>query len=335
MVNPLRRSCVSDARNLGEAAFVRERGQSSAEIARVGCVKPRRNCVCAGAWSTLCGDRACRMRDMYVVPLGHWNALIFVFANVSYKTLILKGFFVRFYECLARNPYFGRSLCQFLRMSCTKRSFWKVSLSVFANVSYETLVLEGCIVRFCECLVRNAHFGRSLCQFLRMSRTKRSFWKVSLSVFAHVSYETLILEGLFVNFCECLVRNAHFGRSLCQFLRMSRTKRSFWKVSLSVFAHVSYETLILEGLFVCFCECLVRNAHFGRSLCQFLRMSRAKRSFWKISLFFLRITRAKRSFWKIFLSFFANISYETLVLEGFIVRFCECLVRNAHFGRFS
>ena len=151
-----------------------------------------------------------------------------------------------------------------------------------------------------------------------MSRTKRSFWKVSLSVFANVSYETLILEGLFVRFCECLVWNAHFGSFPCPFLRMSRTKRSFWKVSLSVFANVSYETLILEGLFVSFCECLVRNAHFGRFLCLFLRMSRTKRSFWKISL-----------------SFFANVSYETLVLEGFIVRFCECLVWNAHFGRFS
>ena len=35
----------------------------SAEIVRVGCAKPRRNCVCAAAWSTLCGDRACRMRE--------------------------------------------------------------------------------------------------------------------------------------------------------------------------------------------------------------------------------------------------------------------------------
>ena len=226
--------------------------------------------------------------------------------------------FVSSCECLVRNAHFGRSLCQFLRMSRTKRSFWKVSLSVFANVSYKTLILDDLFVRFCECLVRNAHFGRSLCQFLRMSRTKRSFWKVSLSVFANVSYEMLILEGLFVSFCECLVRNAHFGRSLCLFLRMSRTKRSFWTISLSVFANVSYETLLLEVFCARFCECLVRNAHFGRSLCLFLRMSRTKGSFWKISL-----------------SFFANVSYETLVLEGFIARFCECLVRNAHFGRFS
>ena len=168
---------MSDARNLGETAFVRERGQPSAEIVRVGCAKPRRNCVTRFAWSTLCGDRACRMCEMYAVPLGHWNALIFVFANVSYETLILEGLFVSFCECLVRNAHFGRSLCQFLRMSRTKRSFWKISLSFF-----------------CECLVRNAHFGRFLCLFLRMSRTKRLFWKASLSVFANVSYETLILE---------------------------------------------------------------------------------------------------------------------------------------------
>ena len=186
---------MSDARNLGETAIVRERGQPSAEIVRVGCAKPRRNCVTRGAWSTLCGDRACRMCEMYAVPLGHWNALIFVFANVSHETLILGGL-----------------ICQFLRMSRTKRSFWKVSLSVFANVSYKTLILEALFVSFCECLVRNAHFGRSLCQFLRMSRTKRSFWKISLSFFANVSYETLVLEGFIVRFCECLVRNAHFGR---------------------------------------------------------------------------------------------------------------------------
>ena len=223
---------MSDARNLGETAFVRVRVQPFAEIVRVGCAKPRRNCVTRFAWSTLCGDRTCRMCEMYAVPLGHWNALIFVFANAHFGRL-LGDFLVRFCECLARNAHFGRSLCQFLRMSRTKRSFWKVSLSVFANVSYETLILEVFLVRFCECLVRNTHFGRSLCQFLRMSRTKRSFWKVSLSVFANVLHETLILEDFFVCFCECLVRNACFGRLHCPFLRMSRTKRSFWKIFLT------------------------------------------------------------------------------------------------------
>ena len=31
----------------------------------------------------------CRMCEMYTVLLGHWNALIFVFATVSYETFIL------------------------------------------------------------------------------------------------------------------------------------------------------------------------------------------------------------------------------------------------------
>ena len=71
---------MSDARNLGETAFVLGRAQPSAEIVRVGCAKPRRNCVTRFACATLCGDRACRMCEIHAVPLGHWNALIFVFA---------------------------------------------------------------------------------------------------------------------------------------------------------------------------------------------------------------------------------------------------------------
>ena len=71
---------MSDARNLGEIAIVGVRAQPSAEIVRVGCAKPRRNCDCRCACATLCGDRACRMCEIHAVPLGHWNALIFVFA---------------------------------------------------------------------------------------------------------------------------------------------------------------------------------------------------------------------------------------------------------------
>ena len=264
-----------------------------------------------------------------------WKVSLSVLANVSYETLILEGLFVgfceclvrsapfaedflvRFCECLVRNAHFGRSLCRFLRMSRIRNAhFGRFPCPFFGNVSYEMLILEGLFVRFCECLVRNAHFGRSLCQFLRMSRMKRFFWKISLSVFANVSYETLILEDFLVRFCACLVRNAHFGRFLCQFLRMSRTKRSFWKFSFPVFANVSYETLILEDFPVSFCECLVRKAHFERFPGPFFRMSRTKRLFWTLSL-----------------SVFAKVSYETLILEDLFVSFCECLVRNAHFGR--
>ena len=297
-----------------------------------------------------------------------WKVSLSVFANVLHETLILEDFFACFCECLVRNACFGRLHCPFLRMSRTKRSFWKISLSVFVNVSYETLILEVLFTSFCECLVRSARFGRFPSPFLRMSRAKRLFWKLSLSVFANVSYETLILEDLFVSyfanvsyetliledllvfanvsyetliledlfvsFCECLVRKAHFGRFPCPFLRMSRMKGSFWEISLSVFVNVSYETLILEVFLVRFCECLVRNAHFGSLHSHFLRMSRVKRSFWKSTFsHFLRMSRVKRSFWKSYIfSLLGNVSCETLVLEVQILTFCECLVRNARFG---
>ena len=47
----------------------------------------------------------------------------------------------------------GTKVFQFLRMSRVKRSFWKPSFSLFANVSCEMLVLEVCILTFRECLV--------------------------------------------------------------------------------------------------------------------------------------------------------------------------------------
>ena len=62
--NPLRRSCVLSARNAGESAICRLRAQPSAEIARVECTKCRRECDWCGARPTLCGDRACRAREM-------------------------------------------------------------------------------------------------------------------------------------------------------------------------------------------------------------------------------------------------------------------------------
>ena len=61
--NPLRRSCVSSARNAGESAICLCRGQPSAEIVRVECVKCRRECDSALSRATFCGDRACRVRE--------------------------------------------------------------------------------------------------------------------------------------------------------------------------------------------------------------------------------------------------------------------------------
>ena len=62
--NPLRRSCVSSARNAGESAICPVCAQPSAEIVRVECAKCRRECDLLGARATLCGDRACRVREM-------------------------------------------------------------------------------------------------------------------------------------------------------------------------------------------------------------------------------------------------------------------------------
>ena len=62
--NPLRRSCAPSARNAGESAICPGRGQPSAEIARVERAKCRRECDLTRSGATLCGDRACRVREM-------------------------------------------------------------------------------------------------------------------------------------------------------------------------------------------------------------------------------------------------------------------------------
>ena len=62
--SPLRRSCVSSARNAGESAICPGPGQPSAEMVRVGCAKCRRECDLSRSGTTLCGDGACRMREM-------------------------------------------------------------------------------------------------------------------------------------------------------------------------------------------------------------------------------------------------------------------------------
>ena len=62
--NPLRRSCVSDARNAGESAMCPGPEQPCAEIVRVEGAKCRRECELVMSGATLCGDRACRGCEM-------------------------------------------------------------------------------------------------------------------------------------------------------------------------------------------------------------------------------------------------------------------------------
>ena len=106
----------------------------------------------------------------------------------------------------------------------------------------------------------------------------------------------LSLEGFTVSFCEGLVENARrlegFSLSFCDNLG---------------------ENAQYKGFIFSFCECLMENAHFGRLQSQFLRMSHGQCSFWKASF-----------------SFFANVSWNTLVLK--IVTFGESLLENIRFG---
>ena len=62
--NPLRGSRASSARNAGESAICPCPGQPSAEIVRVERAKCRRECDLARSGTTLCGDRARRVREM-------------------------------------------------------------------------------------------------------------------------------------------------------------------------------------------------------------------------------------------------------------------------------
>ena len=62
--NPLRRSCVSRAQCRRECDLPAARLIPSAEIVRVECAKCRRECDLPAARATLCGDRACRVREM-------------------------------------------------------------------------------------------------------------------------------------------------------------------------------------------------------------------------------------------------------------------------------
>ena len=55
---------VEGAKYVGESAICPVPAQPSAEIVRVECAKCRRECDAPAARATLCGDRACRVREM-------------------------------------------------------------------------------------------------------------------------------------------------------------------------------------------------------------------------------------------------------------------------------
>ena len=218
--NPLRRSWVSRARNAGETAFLIDRAQPSAEIVRVESAKCRHDCDFEVSDATLCGDRACREREMQV-RLRFWS--------------------------LARNP---------LRRSCVSRARNAGEIAFLksrAQASAGIVRVESAKCRwdcvFCmlwglfflaryagkigvsRSLVENVRCGSVGSHFLRKSRVKRSFWQVSFSLFGKVSWKTFVLKVWVLSFWESLVENVRFGSLPSLFLRRSRGKRSFWEES--------------------------------------------------------------------------------------------------------
>ena len=238
--NPLRRSCASRARNAGEIASWPGRGQPSAEIVRVKGTKFRSDYVLDWSRATLCGDRACRGREMHVrlrfglVALHFWRTLCGRIAalstlgasemqDVSYELLILETWSrFTFGGSLARNARFGDLALHFWRTSCTKRWFWRLGASLLEEVSYETLVLET--------------------------------WRFTLE---DVSYETLVLETCGAS----LLEDVSYETLVLETWRF--TFRLFWRLGVSLLEEVSYETLVLETWRFTFGGSLVRNARFG------------------------------------------------------------------------
>ena len=82
-------------------------------------------------------------------------------------------------------------------------------LSIFAEVSQKTLVLEVWIFSYRGSLAQNARFGAPDLQFSRTSRRKRSFWSSGFSVFEEVSHKTLVLELRILSFRRSGQKDPH------------------------------------------------------------------------------------------------------------------------------
>ena len=97
--NPLRRSCVSSARNAGESAICPGRAQPSAEIVRVERAKCRRECdleTCFTFGGSLV--RSARFGDL---PLHFWRK------SLSHEALVLETWRFTFGRGLVRSARFG------------------------------------------------------------------------------------------------------------------------------------------------------------------------------------------------------------------------------------
>ena len=141
-------------------------------------------------------------------------------------------------------------------------------VSIFAEVSQKTLVLEVRIFSFRGRLAENARFGAPHSQFSGKSRRKtlvleirifsfrgslaekRSFWSSGSSVFEEVSHKTLVLELRIFSFRGSLAEDARFGSPDLHFSRKSRRicslTRSWCKWPKRILTHRSWDRDLAE-----------------------------------------------------------------------------------------
>ena len=292
----------------------------NAEIVRVECAKCRRECDLSGARATLCGDRACRVREMQArVRFVRYRR------NPLRRSCVSSG---RNAGESAICPMCAQPSAEILRVKCAKyrrgRDLSHARATLCKNRACRVREMQA-RVRFVPCArnplrrssARNAAICPMRAQPLRRSCVSRvrnagegAFWRLGASLLEEVLYETLVLETCRFTFGGSLVRNPRFGDLPLHFWRKSHTKRAFWRLGASLFW-----------------GSLVRNARFGDLPLHFWRKSRRD-----LALHFWRKSRTKRSFWRLGASLLEEVSYETLVLETCRFIFGGNLTRNARFG---
>ena len=260
--NPLRRSCVSSARNASESAICPVPAQPSAEIARVERAKCRRECDLSGSGATLCGDRACRAREMQArVRFVRFRR------NPLQRSCVSSG---RKAGESAICPVPAQPSAEIARVECAKRRR-ECDLSGTCRATLcGDRVRQGrerqARVRFvryacdphAEIVQARVRFVRCARDPLRRSRLS-SVRNAGCPMRAQPSAEIArvecaerrrecVSETCRVTFGGSLVRNACFGDLTLHFWWKSRAKRSFWRLSASLLEEVSYETLVLKTL---------------------------------------------------------------------------------------
>ena len=90
----------------------------------------------------------------------------------------------------------NRNVAVTLGLACERVLFRGAGIAKLLGRAARCVCSDGCFrLTFGGSLARNARFADFDIEFLRKSRTKHSFWRLDVSLFEEVSYETLVLES--------------------------------------------------------------------------------------------------------------------------------------------